>query len=190
MLRIHLFGTPEVNIDEQPVWLRRRKSRALIYYLAAHQQPLSRESLLAGQEGKKVVEVPFVLEYTHLMMARGSLNGIQGLTAFVDSGLASEAKLTAPLQTLQYLNIPIPERTTTDPVGGGGGVWQSGFFEVESIELGELVQQAAQGEYGALPPEFYWSQGYIQDFLISHRFLRQYTTWTIDFDRMVYCFER
>jgi hypothetical protein len=107
----------------------------------------------------------------------------------VDSGLAGEAKLTAPLQTLQYLGIPIPERTVTDPVGGSGGVWQSGFFEVESIGLGELVQQEARGEYGALPPEFYWSQGYIQDFLISHRFLRQYATWTIGFDRMVYRFE-
>jgi hypothetical protein len=52
-----------------------------------------------------------------------------------------------------------------------------------------LVQQEARGEYGALPPEFYWSQGYIQDFLISHRFLRQYATWTIGFDRMVYRFE-
>jgi hypothetical protein len=64
-------------------------------------------------------------------------------------------------------------------------VWQSGFFAVESIGLGELVQQGALGEYGALPPEFYWSRGYIQDFLISHCFLRQYATWTIDFDRMI-----
>jgi hypothetical protein len=48
MLSIHLFGTPEVKIDRQPIRLARRKSRALLYYLAAHQQPLSRENLLAN----------------------------------------------------------------------------------------------------------------------------------------------
>jgi hypothetical protein len=146
--------------------------------------------LRAAQRGKEIVEIPFVLDYTHLMMARGSLNEKVNLTTFVDSGLAHEAKFTAPIQTLEYAGIPIPERNYVDPIGGGGGVWESGFFEVASIGLGPLVQQKVKGEYGALPPEFYWSRGYIQDFLISHRFLREYATWTLDFDRMTYIFER
>jgi DNA-binding SARP family transcriptional activator len=47
MLKLRLFGPPEVLIDDQPVKLARRKSRALVYYLATHSRPLRRESLLA-----------------------------------------------------------------------------------------------------------------------------------------------
>ena len=37
----------------------------------------------------------------------------------------------------------------------------------------------------------YWTMsGYIQDGLISHQFLRQYSSWTLDFDAMTYIFER
>jgi hypothetical protein len=56
--------------------------------------------------------------------------------------------------------------------------------------MGPLVQKSARGEFGALPPSFYWSREYIQDVLISHRFLREYDTWTIDFEKMMYIFER
>ena len=47
MFRIQLFGTPQIYSDQQPLKLERRKSRALLYYLAAHNDPLSREHLLA-----------------------------------------------------------------------------------------------------------------------------------------------
>jgi DNA-binding SARP family transcriptional activator/tetratricopeptide (TPR) repeat protein len=47
MLKLRLFGPPEILIDDQPLKLARRKSRALVYYLAAHKRPLHRESLLA-----------------------------------------------------------------------------------------------------------------------------------------------
>jgi hypothetical protein len=150
----------------------------------------SRERFRETHQGKELIEIPFVLDYTHLMMARGSLGGRDDLTVFVDSGLALDAKFTAPIQTLEYVGIPAPERLETNPIGGGGGVWKSGFFEIDSIGLGPFVQKQARGEFGALPPEWYWSRGYIQDFLISHRFLREYTAWTLDFDRMMYLFER
>ncbi len=47
MLTIHLLGAPEVLLDSKPVTLTRRKSRALIYYLAANPLPIRRERLLA-----------------------------------------------------------------------------------------------------------------------------------------------
>ncbi|MBI3734490.1 MAG: AAA family ATPase, partial [Chloroflexi bacterium] len=47
MLSIRLLGAPQILFDGQPVQLARRKSRALIYYLAAHPSPLARERLLA-----------------------------------------------------------------------------------------------------------------------------------------------
>ncbi len=47
MLSIHLFGPPQILLDERPVQITRRKSRALLYYLAASPIPCRREALLA-----------------------------------------------------------------------------------------------------------------------------------------------
>jgi len=140
-------------------------------------------------QGKATVSIPFVLEATHLMMAKGSLNGIPDLTFFVDSGLASTAAFTAPIQTLEYAGIPVPEtKIHTDSIGGGGdGLWASGSFPIRELGLGPLTQKNAEGDYGSLTPETYWRHGFIQDGLISHRFLRRYR-WTLDFDAMQYHF--
>jgi len=142
-------------------------------------------------EGRIAAEVPFVLKATHFMMARGSLNDKEGLTFFVDSGLASVACFSAPIQTLEYVGIPVPEKKVhEDSIGGGGGKWASGAFPIKSIGLGPLSQSNVIGEYGSRPPGSYWSLGFIQDGLISHRFLRQYSSWTMDFDAMKYIFEK
>lgn len=47
MLAIRLFGAPQVSLNQRPVTMTRRKSRALIYYVAAHTAPLTRDHLLA-----------------------------------------------------------------------------------------------------------------------------------------------
>ncbi len=47
VLSIQLLGPPQILSDGQPLELTRRKSRALIYYLAAHPRPLTRDHLLA-----------------------------------------------------------------------------------------------------------------------------------------------
>ncbi len=47
MLAILLLGPPQILRDGAPVALPRRRTRALVYYLAAHIEPLSREHLLA-----------------------------------------------------------------------------------------------------------------------------------------------
>lgn len=47
MLSLHLFGTPHITLDDKPLNLTRRKSRALVYYLAAHPRPVARDQLLA-----------------------------------------------------------------------------------------------------------------------------------------------
>jgi hypothetical protein len=142
-------------------------------------------------EGRIAAEVPFVLKATHFMMVRGSLNDKDGLTFFVDSGLASAACFSAPIQTLEYVGIPVPEKKVhEESIGGGGGKWASGVFPIETIGLGSLSQSNVMGEYGSRPPESYWSLGFIQDGLISHRFLRKYSSWTLDFDAMKYIFEK
>lgn len=47
MLSIQLLGTPQIMRDGQALTILRRKSRALLYYLAAHPGPLVREQLQA-----------------------------------------------------------------------------------------------------------------------------------------------
>ena len=42
MLKIHLLGPTSILVDDQPVSLKRRKSRALLYYIAAQSQPITR----------------------------------------------------------------------------------------------------------------------------------------------------
>jgi hypothetical protein len=139
----------------------------------------------ADDAGKTVVAIPFALAVTHFMMARGSLDGKDGLVFFVDSGLASEAAFAAPIQTLKYAGIPVPETKVQDgSIGGGGGAgFATGQFPVKRLGLGPLVLENMKGEYGLTPPESYWRNGFINDGLISHQFLRNYA-WTIDFGAM------
>jgi len=140
-----------------------------------------RKDALQAAQGKTVVEIPFVLAMTHYITARGSLDGKVGLSFFVDSGLASEAAFGAPIQTLKYAGIPVPETKVEEGIGGGGGGgFATGQFKIAQLGLGPLVQESLKGEYGVVPPQSYWRQGFIQDGIISHRFLRQYA-WTIDF---------
>ena len=47
MLSVQLLGSPQLLLDGRPLTIPRRKSRALIYYLAAHVRPLTRDHLLA-----------------------------------------------------------------------------------------------------------------------------------------------
>ena len=135
-------------------------------------------------KGKPVSKLPFVLNQTHMMMAKGSLNDCEGLTFFVDSGLDSEAAMTAPPQTLKDAGIPEPEvQIDENSVGGGGGNYASGLFDIQKLGLGPLVHENLKGEFGSDTPESYWENGFIQDGIISHRFLCKYA-WTIDFDNM------
>src|SRR5690349_21922144 len=47
MLSIDLLGAPRLLLDGQPLSLPRRKSRALLFYLAARSTPATRDHLLA-----------------------------------------------------------------------------------------------------------------------------------------------
>jgi len=146
------------------------------------------EAFMQENPGRRVTEIPFALHASHMMIAKGSINGVNDLSFFVDSGLDSPAAMTLPIQTLELLNIPIPEtRIEEGTIGGGGGVYPSGLFGLDSIGLGPLIQEKMTGEYGSFTPQNYWGSGFILDGLISHQFLRHYS-WTLDFDDMRFLF--
>jgi len=46
MLSLSLLGSPQILLDGQPLDSLRRKNRALLFYLAAHREPLTRAHLL------------------------------------------------------------------------------------------------------------------------------------------------
>jgi hypothetical protein len=140
--------------------------------------------------GRVEYDIPFYLQGTHFLLAHGSLNGYDDLVFHVDSGLAGEPAFGAPLETLQYVGIPVPDVAVQEgTVGGGSGGFALGTFPIETLGLGPLVQQDLVGSYGGLPPGSYRRLGFILDGLISHNFLRQYA-WTIDFSRMRMVFAR
>ena len=137
--------------------------------------------------------MPFALASVHMMMAQGQLNDKDALTFFVDSGLVDEegAAFSTTIQTLNYAGIPVPETKMNEDIGGGGGAdYETGHFAIERLGLGTLVQTDSVGEYGSITPEGYWGMGFIRDGLISHNFLRQYSSWTLDFTDMVYYFTK
>jgi hypothetical protein len=134
--------------------------------------------------GRVVDEIPFYLQGTHFLLAHGSLNGHDDLLFHVDSGLAGEPAFGAPIETLEYVGIPVPEVEVHEgTVGGGGGGFALGTFPVETLGMGQIVQRDLVGSYGGIPPGSYRRLGFIMDGLISHNFLRQYA-WTLDFARM------
>src|SRR5262245_16489562 len=45
-LSVTLLGTPQLLLEGRPLERLRRKNRALVYYLAAHPKPLTRDHLL------------------------------------------------------------------------------------------------------------------------------------------------
>lgn len=47
MIVVQLLGPPRIVVADHAVTLPRRRSRALLYYLAAHSQPVQREQVLS-----------------------------------------------------------------------------------------------------------------------------------------------
>jgi tetratricopeptide (TPR) repeat protein len=141
-----------------------------------------RRQFEASIQGKATAVIPFVLDSTHLMFARGSLNGTEGLVFLVDSGLAASMPFVAQDGLLEDMKIE------TTKIEGTKYSW----FKIESLGLGEFVlNQPTQGLAGVLLGEdSYWSRGFIWDGLISHQFLKNSSSWTIDFDAMTFIFAR
>jgi len=90
--------------------------------LVLHRSGVLLGKLAAEMKWKTATDMPFVLAMTHFMMVRqGCLDDKKGLLFFTDSGLASEAAFSAPIQTLKYAGIPIPETKVQEGAVGGAG---------------------------------------------------------------------
>ncbi|UCC30282.1 MAG: aspartyl protease family protein, partial [Phycisphaerales bacterium] len=135
--------------------------------------------LLGSFGGEKPHRLPFFMKGTHLMYAKGSLNGRQGLNMFVDSGLGAAMSLVILDETVEFLGIE------KNDIEGTKYYWSP----IKSHGIGDLTRGATQALGNVIVEEDpYWRHGFIFDALISHQYLRHLGSWTIDFDTMTYYF--
>jgi hypothetical protein len=138
-----------------------------------------RSQLLDSFGDEKPHQIPFFMTATHLMYAKGSLNGHEGMNLFMDSGLGASMPLVILDETVAFLGI------AKNNIEGTKFYWSP----IESHGLGSLVRGATQALGNVMVEEDpYWRHGFIFDALISHQFLRHLGSWTIDFDTMTYYF--
>lgn len=125
------------------------------------------------------VETPFYMTSTHLMFAKGSLNGHPGMNNFLDSGLAASMPLVIVEETVEFLKL---EKTEIE---GTPYYWSP----IESHGLDGLPSGPAQALGNVfVEDDFFWRFGFMADVLISHQYLWPKGSWTIDFDEMKYYF--
>jgi len=194
----------EVTLKNVPFTLAEWKSRgpqsdgvittqALKEFLAtvdySNKQMVFRERSQRGKEqfkasiaGKEIVTMPFVLDVTHLMFVRGSLNGTDNLTFFVDSGLAASMPFIGMDGLIADMDLELTKIQGTE----------YSWFKISSLGMGDLIlEKPTQGmAWVMVQKNPYWKLGFIWDGLISHQFLKNFASWTIDFDSMTYIFEK
>ncbi|MBN1311691.1 MAG: aspartyl protease family protein [Anaerolineae bacterium] len=131
--------------------------------------------------------IPFWLIDLHTMVAWGTINDLEPMLFFVDTGLAGKA-FTAPEAILQRAGIPVEWEKAEEAVGGGTETHQSVEIPIRRLTLGsgdnEIVQSdllgsAIEGGVGTLGD----SKGFQIDGLISHQFFRDHAL-TFDFTNM------
>ena len=128
------------------------------------------------------------------MIVKGAVNGKEGMTFFLDSGLDDpNASILLQKEALNYAEVKLQDEDlyiSDDDAGGlGGGGFAITHLSIDSISIGALNQKELYGYYGVLPKKLYFTEsGMILDGFISHQFLRHYK-WTMDFDSMVMTFQ-
>ncbi len=125
------------------------------------------------------VQAPFYMTTTHLMFAKGSLNGHEGINYFLDSGLAMSMPMIVVDETVELLGLE------TNAIEGTSYYWTS----IESHGLDGLTSGATQALGNVfVEDDFFWQGGFMADALISHQYLWPLGSWTIDFDNRMYYF--
>ena len=139
----------------------------------------SLEQALQAMGGRDVVRMPFFLTATHLMFAKGQINGHQGLNLFLDSGLGASMPMVIVDETVDMLGL------AKNDIEGTRFYWSP----FESHGLDGFSFDGGQGLGNVfVEGDNYRNQGFFWDALISHQYLWKLGSWTIDFDTMSYYF--
>ena len=133
-----------------------------------------------------VKAIPFWLVETHYIVAWGTVNNLDPMLFFVDTGLEG-AGFTAPESVLQEAGIPVDWAETHEGVGGGGAL-QEVDIVIDRLTLGagenEVIENHVPGIASENPPSILGDKlGFYIGGLISHQFFRDYAL-TLDFTGM------
>jgi len=140
-----------------------------------------RRQLLATYGGQGPYELRFFMTGTHLMFAKGEVNGHTGMNLLLDSGLALSMPMVILNETADVLGLP------RNPVPNSKYYW----VPITSHGLEGKSRGAGQALGNILVEQNpYWMNGFIWDALISHQYLRHLGSWSIDFDAMKYYFPK
>ena len=153
-----------MDYDNRRITLRERTPEALAQVMANFAIP--------------PLEAPFFMAATHLMYAKGDLNGHE-INYFMDSGLAMSMPMIVVDETVELLGLE-----TTD-IEGTPYFWTN----IESHGLNGLVKGPTQAMGNVfVEQDPFWQSGFMMDALMSHQYLWPLGSWTIDFDKMTYYF--
>jgi DNA-binding SARP family transcriptional activator len=116
MLSIRLLGSPEIMLDGRALNLTRRKSRALVYYLAAQSRPLSREHLVAffwPDLDRPAAQQTFRTTLHGLRKALGAALAVDEASLWLSPGIPVDAhqfesRLRSPLSNLRPPTSDLP----------------------------------------------------------------------------------
>jgi hypothetical protein len=148
--------------------------------------PAARERLETRLADSDAKAIPFWLADLHVILARGSVNGLPPSLMFIDTGLAGKG-FTASEEVLREAGIAVDWSRGRKEIGGGGPALFTDIL-VERLTLGEgrnqltataLPGSAIQGDTNILKG----SLGFAVGGLVSHRFFRPYAV-TFDFTGM------
>ena len=148
---------------------------------SANLQRLESQVATAGAKA-----IPFWLIETHYIVAWGTVNNLDPMLFFVDTGLAG-AGFTAPEPVLQEAGIPVDWTKAQEGVGGGGVVKDVDIV-IDRLTLGsdenEVIKYHVPGKAAENPPSILGDKlGFYIGGLISHQFFRDYAL-TFDFTAM------
>ena len=145
------------------------------------------------KEEKLEATVPFTLSGTHYIHGKGTINGVQSLNMFVDSGFISESDqgINLPKETMDLANISMPKLEKPDVAGMGGSDFKTGSFDVDSYGLEDLKMSKASGLYetGNTLSNMFDATGFVTDAMIGESYLNHYK-WTLDFEEMTMNFRK
>jgi len=141
------------------------------------------QSLESQVTANGVKVIPFWLVETHYIVARGTVNNLDPMLFFVDTGLAG-AGFTAPEPVLQEAGISVDWTEAQDAIGGGG-VFQEVDIVIDRLTLGtgenEVVENDVLGKASEQSPSILGDRlGFYIGGLISHQFFHNYAL-TFDF---------
>ncbi len=144
------------------------------------------QSLESQVSAAGVKAIPFWLIETHYIVAWGTVNELDPMLFFVDTGLEG-AGFTAPEPVLQEAGIPMDWAEAQEAIGGGG-VFQEVDIVIDRLTLGadenEVIENHVPGKASKNPPSILGDKlGFYIGGLISHQFFRDYAL-TLDFTGM------